>query len=191
MMAILTVVRLLLLFSHVWLCSHMDCSMPGFPVFNHLQQFVQTHIHWVGDAIQPSHPLSSPFPCAFNLSQYHGVCQWIGSLHSLALHQSMSASASVLPMNIQDWFPLGFPGLISLLSKGLSRVFCSTTVIQKHRIISARCSVVFMVQLHSHLYTTGKTIALTMWTFVSKLMSLLFNMLSRFLLLSCQEVNVF
>ena len=148
MMAILTVVRLLLLFSHVWLCSHMDCSMPGFPVFNHLQQFVQTHIHWVGDAIQPSHPLSSPFPCAFNLSQYHGVCQWIGSLHSLALHQSMSASASVLPMNIQDWFPLGFPGLISLLSKGLSRVFCSTTV-WRHQLFSTQP---FLLS-NSHIHT--------------------------------------
>ena len=93
-----------------------------------------------------------------------------------------SASISVLPMNVQGWFPLRLTSLISLLSKGLSRVFCSTTVIQKHRIVSARCSAVFMVQLHSHLYTTGKTIALTMWTFVSKVMSLLFNMLSRFLI---------
>ena len=94
----------------------------------------------------------------------------------------VSASATVLPMNIQDWFPLELTGWISLQSKRLSRVFCSTTVIQKHRIVSAQCSVVFMVQLHSHLYTTGKTIALTMWTFVSKLMSLLFNMLSRFVI---------
>ena len=86
-----------------------------------------------------------------------------------------AASASVLPMNIQDLFPLGLTGLISLLSKGLSRVFSSTTV-WKHLWGSA----FFMVQL-SHLYTTtGKTIALTKWTFVSKVISLLFNMLSRF-----------
>ena len=80
-------------------------------------------------------------------------------------------------MNSQGWFPLGLTGLISLLSKGLSRVFSNTTV-QKHQFFSN--STFFLVQL-SHLYmTTGKTIALTMWTFVSKVMSLLFNMLCRF-----------
>ena len=85
-----------------------------------------------------------------------------------------SASASVLPMNIQDWFPLGWTGLTSLQSKGLSGVFSSTTIL--------RCSAFFMVQL-SHLYmTTGKTICLAIWTFVSKVMSLLFNMLSRFVI---------
>ena len=85
-----------------------------------------------------------------------------------------SASASVLPMNIQDWFPVGWTGLTSLQSKGLSGVFSSTTIL--------RCSAFFMVQL-SHLYvTTGKTIYLAIWTFVSKVMSLLFNMLSRFVI---------
>ena len=79
-----------------------------------------------------------------------------------------SASASVLPMNIQGWFPLGLTGLISLQSKGLSRVFPNTTV-QKSPVL--RCSAFFMVQL-SHLYmTTGKTIALTRWTFIGKGMS--------------------
>ena len=79
-------------------------------------------------------------------------------------------------MNIQDWFPLGFTGLISLLSKGLSRVFSNTTV-QKHR-----CSAFFMVQL-SHLYmTTGKTVALTRQIFFGKVMSLLFNMFSKFVI---------
>ena len=85
-----------------------------------------------------------------------------------------SASASVLPVNIQDWFPLGWTGLTSLKSKGLSGVFSSTTVLQ--------CSAFFMVQ-PSHLYmTTGKTIYLAIWTFVSKVMSLLFNTLSRFVI---------
>ena len=99
--------------------------------------------------------------------------QWVGSLNQVAKDQSIGASdlASVLPMNIQGWFPLGMTDLISLLSKGLSRVFSSTTV-WKHW-----CSSFFMVQL-SHLYMTGKIIALTRQTIVSKVMSLLFNMLS-------------
>ena len=91
--------------------------------------------------------------------------------------QSIGASASVLPMNIQDWVPLGWTGLISLQSKGLSRVFSSTTD-QKHQIL--RHSAFFMVQLSHPYMTTGKTITLTIRTFVGKVMSLLFNMLSRF-----------
>ena len=88
----------------------------------------------------------------------------------------VSASASVLPMNIQDWFPLGWTGWISLLSKGLSRVHHSS----KASIL--QCSAFFMVQL-SYLYmSTGKTIALTRQAFVSKVMSLLFNMMSRFII---------
>ena len=86
-----------------------------------------------------------------------------------------SASASVLPMNIQDWFPLGLTGLISLQSKGHSRIFSNTTV-QKHQFFGAQLS----IESNSHPYmTTGKTIALTSCTFVGKVMSLLFNMLSR------------
>ena len=85
----------------------------------------------------------------------------------------VSASASVLPMNIQDWFPLGLTGLISLQSKGLSRVFSNTTV-QKHQFFGTQPS------LQSHPYmAAGKTIALTGWTFVGKVISLLFSMLSR------------
>ena len=81
-----------------------------------------------------------------------------------------SASASVLPMNIQDWFPLGWTGWISLQSKGLSRVFSNTTV-QKHQFFGTQLS----SQSYSHIHmTTGKTIALTIWTFVGKAMPLLF-----------------
>ena len=90
----------------------------------------------------------------------------------------VSASASVLPVNIQDWFPLGWTGWISLQSKGLSRVFSNTTV-QKHQFFGTRLS---LVQLsHSHM-TTGKTIALIGWTFVGKIMSPLFNILSRWVI---------
>ena len=88
----------------------------------------------------------------------------------------VSASRSVLPMNIQDWSLLEWTGWISLQSKGLSRVFSSTTV-QKHQFFW--CSAFFMVQLSHPYMTTGKTIALTRWTFIGKVMSLLFNMLSR------------
>ena len=87
----------------------------------------------------------------------------------------VSASASVLPKNTQGWSPLGWTGWISLQSKGLTRVFSNTTV-QKHQIL--QCSAFFTVQLSHPYMTTGKTIALTRRTFVGKVMSLLFNMLS-------------
>ena len=90
-----------------------------------------------------------------------------------------STSPSVLLMNIQDWFPLGLTGLISLQSKGLSRVFSNTTV-QRHQFFDAHPSLWF--NSHIDTWTTGKTIALTRWTFVGKVMSLLFNMLSRFVI---------
>ena len=87
----------------------------------------------------------------------------------------VSASTSVLPMNTQDWSPLGWTGWISLQSKGLSRVFSNTTV-QKHKFFGVQ---LFLIVQLSHPYmTTGKTVALTRWTFVDKVMSLLFNMLS-------------
>ena len=66
------------------LCDPMNCSTPGLPVHHHLPEFTQTHVHWVGDAIQPSHPLSSPSPPAFNLSQHQGVFKWVSSLHQVA-----------------------------------------------------------------------------------------------------------
>ena len=62
----------------------MDCSTPGFPVHHQLLEFAQTHVHWVSDAIQPSHPLSSPFPPALNLSQHQGLFQWVSSSHQVA-----------------------------------------------------------------------------------------------------------
>ena len=66
------------------LCDPMDCSMPGLPVHHQLPEFTQTHVHWVGDAIQPSHPLSSPSPPALNLSQHQGLFQWVSSSHQMA-----------------------------------------------------------------------------------------------------------
>ena len=109
------------------LCDPMDCSTPGFPVHHYLLEFVQTHVRWISDIIQPSHPLSPPSPPALNLSQHRGfpVSQLFTSGGPST---GASASASVLPMNIQDWFPLGLTCSISLLSKGLSRVSSSTTI---------------------------------------------------------------
>ena len=114
------------------LCNSMDWSTPGFPVFHYLPEFAQTHVHWVGDTIQPSHPLLPPFssrPQSFPASRsfprsrlFTSGGQSIGA----------SAAASVLPINIQGWFPFGLIGLISLLSKGLPRDF-SRIIVQKHQ----------------------------------------------------------
>ena len=114
------------------LCNPMDCSTPGFSILHYLLESAQIHVHWIGDAIQLSHPLSPLSPPALNLSQYQGLFQWVGSA-SGGQSIGTSASVSVLPMSIQGWFPLGLTGLISLLSEGLSRVFSSTTV-WKHQL---------------------------------------------------------
>ena len=114
------------------LCSPMDCSTPGSSVLHYLLEFAQTHVHRVGDAIQPSHPLLSPSPLTFNLFQHQGLFQKVSYSHQVAKVLEPSASASVFPVNIQHWFPLGLTSLISLQSKGLSGVFSNTTV-QKHQ----------------------------------------------------------
>ena len=120
------------------LCEPMDCSMPVSSVLYYLPEFAQTHVHCAGDAIKSSYPLLPPSSPALGLSQ----------LQSLPVSQLFtsggwsiraSASGSVLPMNSQDWFPLGVTGLIFLQSKGLSSVFSSTTV-WKHRFFSTRPS---------------------------------------------------
>ena len=99
------------------LCDPMDCTTPGFPVHHQLLALTQTHVYWVGDAIQPSHPLSSPSPCTFNLSQHQGLFQsQFFASGGQGIGASVSVSASVPSMNIQDWFPLGLTGLISLQS---------------------------------------------------------------------------
>ena len=112
-------------------CDLMDCSTPGFPVLHCIPELAQIHA-------QTSHPLPPSFPFAFNLSQHQGLFQWVGSFPVSLLFASggqnigASVSASVLPMNIQGWFPLGLNGLIHLKSKGLSRFFSITTV-RKHQ----------------------------------------------------------
>ena len=111
------------------LCDPMNCSIPGFSVLHCLPEFAQTHA-WVTDVIQPSHPLSLPSPPNLSLSQHPASGSFPMNRLFASGGQSIgaSASASVLPMSIRGWFPLGLTGLISLLSKGLSRVFSSTTL---------------------------------------------------------------
>ena len=108
----------------VWLCDPMNRSTPGLPVHHHLLEFTQTHVHWVGDAIQPSHSLSS-FPPAPNPSPASESFP-MSQLFTWGGH---STGVSFLPKNTQGWSPLEWTGWISLQSKGLSRVFSNTTVL--------------------------------------------------------------
>ena len=114
--------------AHYWCISSVQFATPWTAARQASLSITQAHVYWVGDTIQPSHPQLSPSPPAFNLSQHQGLFQWVGSWHQVAKVLGSSASASVLPKNIQDLFPLELTGLISLQSKGLSRVFSSTTV---------------------------------------------------------------
>ena len=144
------------------LCVPMDCSTPGLLVHHPLLEPTQPHVHWVSDAIQPSHPLLSPSPAGFNLSQ-HRIFSNESLLHirwpkywSFSFNISPAneySGSSVLPMNIQAWLPLGLTGLISLQSKRLSRVSSNTTV-QKHQFFGAQLS----SEPSSHIQTwlTGK-----------------------------------
>ena len=156
----------------------MDCSMPGFPVHHQLPELAQTHVHQVSDAIQPSHPLLSPSPSDFNLSQHQALFQWVSALHQVLKYWSFNFSISpsndysVLISFRIDWFDL-------LAVQGTFKAF-----LQQHYLKASIlwCSAFFMVQL-SHLYmTTIKTVALTRWMIVCKVMSLLFNTLSMFVI---------
>ena len=164
------------------LCDRNDCSTPGFLVHYQLPELVQTQVHQVSDAIQPSHPLSSLYPPAFNLSQHQGLFQWVSSSHQVA---------KVLELQLQhqsfqwifrtDWFDL--LDLQGTLKSLLQHPSSKTSILQ--------CSAFFMVQLSHPNMTTGKTIALTRQTFVGKVMSLLFNMLSRLIMLFFQGARTF
>ena len=113
------------------LCDPMNHCTPGLLVHHQLPEFTQTHAHRVRDAIQPSHPLSSPFPPTLIFPASGSfLMSWLFTSGGQSI--GASASASVFLMNIQDWFPLGLTVLISLRSKGLSRVFSNTTA-QKHQ----------------------------------------------------------
>ena len=173
------------------LCDPTDCSTPGFPVHHQLPCLLkldQTHVHWVGDAIQPSHPLLSPSLPALNLSQHQA---WSFPMSHFFLffcirwakYWSFSFNIS----NIQGWFPWGFTGLISLHSKGLLGVFSNTTV---QKLSALQLSALFIVQLSHSYVTTRKTITLTIQIFAGNVKSLLFNMLSKFVIAFFQGETV-
>ena len=157
------------------LCDPMNCNTPGLPVYHQLPQFTQTHVHWVRNATQPSHPLLSPSPPALNLSSIR-VFSKESALH-IRWPMYWSFSFSISPSNEH-------PGLISFGMDWLDLLAVQGTLkslLQHH---SSKASILqrsalFIVQLSHPYMTTGKNIALTRWTFVGKVMSLLFNMLSR------------
>ena len=150
----------------------MNHSMPGLSIHHQLLEVIQTHVHWVIVAIQPSHLLSSPSP-AFNLSQHQSLFQWVSSLHPSG---GQSFSFNISPSNEH-------PGLISFRMDWVSPCSPKTlkSLLQKYSSVVSilQCSAFFIVQFSHPYMTTGKTIALTRWTFVDKIMSLLYNMLSR------------
>ena len=157
----------------------MDCSTPGFPVHHQLQELAQTHVHRVCDATESFHPLSHPLsPPAVSLAQYQGLFQWVSlpirwpKYWSFSFSISPSYAFSGLISFRIDWFDLL---AVQWTLKGLLQHHSSKASI-------LQCSVFFIVQL-SHLYmTTGKTTTLTRQTFVGKVISLLFNMLLRFVI---------
>ena len=157
------------------LCDLMDCSMPGLPVHHQLLEFTQTNVHWVGDAIQPSHPLSSLSPPA---SIFPSIRVFSNeSVPRIRWPRCWSFSFSISSSN-------DYSGLISFRMDWLNFLAIQRTVksLLQHHISKAsilRWSAFFIVQLSYPYMTTGKTIVLTRWTFVGKVMSLLFNMLSR------------
>ena len=161
------------LLRHFWLfLTPIDCSMSGSSVLHYLLEFAHIHFNCISDAVYPSHPLPPSFPPAPNLFQHQVHFQWVGSSHKVA---------KVLELQFFQWiFRVDFlyDWLVWQQSKALSRVFYST--IWKDQFLGSQPSFTVLLS-HPHM-TTGEIIALTIWIFVSKVMSLLFNMLSRFLI---------
>ena len=159
------------------LCNPMDCQA-SLSIPNSRTLFKLMSV----ESVMPSNHLIFCRPLLSRLQSFPASGSFTMSRFFTSVDQSIgvSASASVLPINIQHWFPLGWTGWI-LQSKGLSRVFSNTTA-QKHQFFW--CSAFFIVQLSHPYMTSGKTIALARWTFVGKVMSLLFNMLSRLVITS-------
>ena len=157
------------------LCNSMDFSTPGFPVLHYLPEFAQARAYWVSDAIQSSHPLSSPSPPAFNPSQHPGLFKWV--MRHIRWPNYWSFSFSISPSN-------EYSGLISFRMNWLDILEVQGTLkslLQHHssKTLILWHSAFFMVQLSNPYMTTGKGMSLIRGTLISKVMSLLFNMLSR------------
>ena len=165
----------------------MDCSKPDFPVHHQHPELTQSHDHRFGDAIQPSHPLSSSSPPVFNLSQHQGLSN--ESVLWNRWPKYWSFSFSIRPSN-------EFSGLISFRMDWLDLLAVQGILksLPQHHSSNAlilQCSAFFTVQFSHPYVTTGKTIASTRWTFVGKVMSLLFNMHSRLVILFFQGASAF
>ena len=144
----------------------MDCSKPGFPLLHNLLEFAQTYVHWVSDAIQPSHPLSPPSPLALHLSQHQGLFHWVS--FPMRWPKYWSFSFSISPSN-------EYSGLISFRIDWFHLIAIQGTLksLLQHHSSKApvQGSAFFMVQFSHPYMTTGKIIALTIWTFVGKVIS--------------------
>ena len=152
----------------------MNCSTPGLPIHHQLPEFTQTDIHRVGDAIQPSHPLSSSFPPAPSPSQHQSLFN--ESALRMRWPKYWSFSLSIIPSKEHPRLIFRMDWLDLLAVQGNLK-----SLLQRHSSKASIiwCSAFFIVQLSHPYMTTGKTIALPRWTFVGKVTSLLFNMLSR------------
>ena len=128
------------------LCDPMDCSTPGFPVHHQLPELAQTHVHWVDDSIQPSSPVVPFSSCLQSFPAFRVFSN--ESVLRIRWQNHWSFRISISPSDIQDWFPLGLTGLISLQFKGRSRVLSNTTV-QKHEFFHAQLS----LWSNSHIHT--------------------------------------
>ena len=151
------------------LCNPKDCSMPGLPVHHQLPEFIQIHIHWVGDAIQASHPLSFPSPPTFSLSRHQGLFQWVSSSHQVA---------KVLEFHFSISPPNEYSGLISFRMDWLDLLAVQRTLKSLLQHYSPKASILwhstfFIVQFSHPYMTTGKTIALTIWASVDRVIPLL------------------
>ena len=135
------------------LCEPMNCSTPGLPIHHQLPKPTQTHVLRVSDAIQPSHPLSSPSSPAFNLSQHKGLFKWVSSLHQVdkVLELSFSIRSSNEYSGLIS-FRMDWLGLLAV--KGLSKVFSSTTV-QKHKFFGTQLSLWSNSHIHRWLLETS------------------------------------
>ena len=163
--------------SPVWLFATPWTAVRQASLSLTIWEFAQIHVHWVSDAIQPSHPLLPPSPPALNLSQHQGLFQWGSYLYQVAKVLELQLQHLSFQWILKVWFHFGLTGLISLLSKGFSRVFSSTAV-QRHQFFSHLLYGTILKSVHDY----WKNHSFDYMDFVGKVMSVFFNMMSRFVI---------